>query len=211
MARHPERTAGIDRPLALVIAKPFTAAEEAEEPAPFLGNGVRYRDSRAGRLRLQCGQHFLYFFPSDGAEYAYTRGTLKRLATTFTVRDIMIPRNALICGHDEADAIIVSREHPDYDVIPIMTGGELTNLLPKLTETEQDLLSHIQDGYQLETDSLGGNPRQSRNTPPVGQSQYHQGDGTARTHQPRQRSRSAHYPVASEKENKLGPVFRTWF
>jgi hypothetical protein len=31
-------------------------------------------------------------------------------------------------------------------------------LLPKLTETEQDLLSHIQNGYQLETDSLGGNP-----------------------------------------------------
>jgi hypothetical protein len=29
---------------------------------------------------------------------------------------------------------------------------------PKLTETEQDLLSRIQDGYQLETDSLGGNP-----------------------------------------------------
>jgi hypothetical protein len=32
------------------------------------------------------------------------------------------------------------------------------NLPPKLTEIEQDLLSHIQDGYQLETDSLGGNP-----------------------------------------------------
>ena len=32
------------------------------------------------------------------------------------------------------------------------------NLPPKLTEVEQDLLSHIQDGYQLETDSLGGNP-----------------------------------------------------
>jgi hypothetical protein len=30
--------------------------------------------------------------------------------------------------------------------------------LPKLTGGEQDLLSHIQDGYQLETDSLGGNP-----------------------------------------------------
>jgi hypothetical protein len=29
---------------------------------------------------------------------------------------------------------------------------------PKLTQTEQDLLSHIQYGYQLETDSLGGNP-----------------------------------------------------
>jgi hypothetical protein len=31
-------------------------------------------------------------------------------------------------------------------------------LLPKLTEIEQDLLSHIEDGYQLQTDSLGGNP-----------------------------------------------------
>jgi hypothetical protein len=28
---------------------------------------------------------------------------------------------------------------------------------PKLTETEQDLLSHIHEGYLLETDSLGGN------------------------------------------------------
>jgi hypothetical protein len=32
------------------------------------------------------------------------------------------------------------------------------NLLPKLTEVEQHLLSHMQQGYQLETDSLGGNP-----------------------------------------------------
>ena len=30
--------------------------------------------------------------------------------------------------------------------------------------------------------------------------QYHQGDGTARTHQARQRRRPAHYRVASEKE-----------
>jgi len=29
---------------------------------------------------------------------------------------------------------------------------------PKLTEAEQDLLAHIEQGYQLETDSLGGNP-----------------------------------------------------
>ena len=40
----------------------------------------------------------------------------------------------------------------------VKNGKKATNLLPKLTETEQDLLSHIQDGYQLETDSLGGNP-----------------------------------------------------
>ena len=29
---------------------------------------------------------------------------------------------------------------------------------PKLTETEQDLLWHLEHGYQLETDSLGGDP-----------------------------------------------------
>jgi hypothetical protein len=39
-----------------------------------------------------------------------------------------------------------------------MAKKKAANLPPKLTDTEQDLLSHIQDGYQLETDSLGGNP-----------------------------------------------------
>jgi len=39
-----------------------------------------------------------------------------------------------------------------------MAKKKVANVLPKLTEIEQDLLSHIQDGYQLETDSLGGNP-----------------------------------------------------
>ena len=38
-----------------------------------------------------------------------------------------------------------------------MAKKKTANLLPKLTETEQDLLSHIQKGYQLETDSLGSN------------------------------------------------------
>jgi hypothetical protein len=39
-----------------------------------------------------------------------------------------------------------------------MAKKKIANVLPKLTEVEQDLLSHIEDGYQLETDSLGGNP-----------------------------------------------------
>ena len=39
-----------------------------------------------------------------------------------------------------------------------MAKKKTPNVSPKLTETEQDLLSHIQDGYQLETDSLGGTP-----------------------------------------------------
>lgn len=29
---------------------------------------------------------------------------------------------------------------------------------PKLTEGERDLIGHMEHGYQLETDSLGGNP-----------------------------------------------------
>jgi hypothetical protein len=33
-----------------------------------------------------------------------------------------------------------------------------SNPLPKLTETEQHLFLHIEDRYQLETDSLGDNP-----------------------------------------------------
>ncbi len=39
-----------------------------------------------------------------------------------------------------------------------MAKKKPAGLLPKLTEAEQDLLSHIQIGYQLETDSLGGDP-----------------------------------------------------
>jgi hypothetical protein len=39
-----------------------------------------------------------------------------------------------------------------------MAKKKTTAVPPKLTEAEQDLLSHIQDGYELETDSLGGNP-----------------------------------------------------
>jgi hypothetical protein len=39
-----------------------------------------------------------------------------------------------------------------------MAKKKNAKLLSKLTEIEQELLSHIQDGYQLESDSLGGNP-----------------------------------------------------
>lgn len=35
---------------------------------------------------------------------------------------------------------------------------KVETLPPKLTETELNLLSQLEDGYQLETDSLGGNP-----------------------------------------------------
>jgi hypothetical protein len=38
-----------------------------------------------------------------------------------------------------------------------MAKKKTVSVLPKLTEVEQNLLSHIQNGYALETDSLGGN------------------------------------------------------
>jgi hypothetical protein len=38
-----------------------------------------------------------------------------------------------------------------------MAKKKAASVPSKLTEIEQDLLSHIQDGYQLETDSLGSN------------------------------------------------------
>lgn len=39
-----------------------------------------------------------------------------------------------------------------------MAKKTAANITPKLTEGEQDLLSQMQDGYQLETDSLSSNP-----------------------------------------------------
>ena len=39
-----------------------------------------------------------------------------------------------------------------------MPNKKTANVAPKLTEGERDLLSQMQDGYQLETDSLGSNP-----------------------------------------------------
>ena len=37
-------------------------------------------------------------------------------------------------------------------------AASAASVSPKLTEGEQDLLSHIQNGYEFETDSLGSNP-----------------------------------------------------
>jgi len=39
-----------------------------------------------------------------------------------------------------------------------MAKKKAASISPKLTDGEQDLLSHMQQGYQLETDSLGSDP-----------------------------------------------------
>jgi hypothetical protein len=35
---------------------------------------------------------------------------------------------------------------------------QASSVLAKMTDAEQDLLRHLEHGYQLETDSLGGDP-----------------------------------------------------
>ncbi len=39
-----------------------------------------------------------------------------------------------------------------------MAKKKASDIPPKLTDTEQNLLAHIEQGDQLETDFLGGNP-----------------------------------------------------
>jgi hypothetical protein len=96
-------------------------------------------------------------------------------------------------------------------------AASAASVSPKLTETEQDLLSHIQDGYQLETDSLGGNPILRRSKDDEGIRPLSANRNTIKAMEqrglisPRQRSRPAHYPVASDHENKVKPVlFQCW-
>lgn len=39
-----------------------------------------------------------------------------------------------------------------------MPHKRASNVPPKLTDAERDLLAHLEEGYQLETDSLGNDP-----------------------------------------------------
>jgi len=67
--------------------------------------------------------------------------TLKRLATTFTVRDIMIPGAELTVAPDEVGAIRVSHDSPDFNVIPFRQNGRLTKKI--------ELNDLISDGTSL--------------------------------------------------------------
>jgi hypothetical protein len=77
--------------------------------------------------------------------------TLKRLATTFTVRDIMVPGADLKCAADDVAAIGVSRENPDYSVIPIQRNGKLTNYFERDSRNcnKIELNDLISDGTSL--------------------------------------------------------------
>ncbi len=90
-----------------------------------------------------------------------------------------------------------------------MAKNKSANLLPQLTETEQDLLSHIADGYRLQTDSLGSNPvlRNLKNNEEIRRLSANRNTIKALEQRglisPGKRPRPAHYRVVVEKESKM--------
>ena len=77
--------------------------------------------------------------------------TLKRLAVTFTVRDIMIPATALTCARDEVEAKKVSKQNPDFSVIPLQRESKLTGyfLRDSRAAREITLTDLISDGTSI--------------------------------------------------------------
>jgi hypothetical protein len=55
-----------------------------------------------------------------------TSENLKRLASTFTVRDIMVTTGTLKCASGELDATVVSKANPEFSFIPIMQESRLS-------------------------------------------------------------------------------------
>ena len=77
--------------------------------------------------------------------------TLKRLAATFAVRDIMTPASQLICASDELHAPTVSANHPHFDIIPIKSPAGLIGYYSRAAGVTNNLaLSDlISDGTSL--------------------------------------------------------------
>jgi hypothetical protein len=77
--------------------------------------------------------------------------TLQRLATTFTVRDIMVPRVGLVCSDDEGHAGKVSDDNPDFNVIPMPQEGPLTGYFERDSRNTKkiELNDLISDGTSL--------------------------------------------------------------
>jgi len=77
--------------------------------------------------------------------------TLNRLAIAFTVRDIMTPNAALVSAANEIQAGRVSKDYPDYDVIPIRREGTLTGYFERKTGRTKTITPNeiISDGTNL--------------------------------------------------------------
>ena len=77
--------------------------------------------------------------------------TLKRLAITFTVRDIMVPVVGLICAGNEIEATGVSKDNPDFSVIPLRQSTKLTGYFLRDSGTSREIVLDdlISDGTSL--------------------------------------------------------------
>jgi hypothetical protein len=77
--------------------------------------------------------------------------TLKRIAATFTVKDMMVPRAGLVCADDEEHAAKISHDNPDFNVIPIRQNGKLTGYFERDSRNTKriELDDLISDGTSL--------------------------------------------------------------
>src|ERR1017187_8227843 len=77
--------------------------------------------------------------------------TLKRLAITFTAKDIMIPEAGLTCADNEVDAAGLSQDNPDFSVIPIRQNTKLVGYFLRDSRTSRQIVLKdlISDGTSL--------------------------------------------------------------
>jgi hypothetical protein len=77
--------------------------------------------------------------------------TLKRLAITFTAKDIMIPEAGLTCADNEVDAAGLSQDNPDFNVIPIRQDTKLVGYFLRDSRTSRQIVLKdlISDGTSL--------------------------------------------------------------
>ena len=77
--------------------------------------------------------------------------TLKRLAVTFSARDIMVPEAGLTWAGDETEAACVSKDNPDFSVIPLRQNAKLTGyfLRDSRRSSEINLNDLVSDGTSL--------------------------------------------------------------
>lgn len=80
-----------------------------------------------------------------------TEETLKRLAITFTVRDIMVPEAGLTCAGNGIEAANVSKKNPDFSVIPLRENAKLTGYFLRDSHTLREIALNdlISDGTSL--------------------------------------------------------------
>jgi len=76
---------------------------------------------------------------------------LCQLATTFTVRDIMVEKKELVCASSQSDAQQLLTQHPEFDIIPLPATGPITDYVRRDEQEVRkiDLIDLISDGTNL--------------------------------------------------------------